>query len=96
MQTKKSLILADCNAKITELAGKIPIISGFATTSALNAVENKIFDVSDLVKKTDYDAEILDIKSKYFTTADYNRFTNENFDLKIKQKQLINRAFQDS
>ena len=39
-------------------------------------------------KKTDYDAEILDIKSKYFTTADYNRFTitNEKLDLKIKKK----------
>ena len=28
-------------------------------------------------KKTDYDAEVLDIKAKYFTTTDYNRFTNE-------------------
>ena len=26
-------------------------------------------------KKTDYDGEILDIKSKYFTTADYNGIT---------------------
>ena len=39
-------------------------------------------------KNTDYDAEILDIKSNYFTTADYNRFTitNEKLDLKIKEK----------
>ena len=37
-------------------------------------------------KKTDYDGEILDIKSKYFTKADYNRITYEKLDIKIKQK----------
>ena len=41
--------------------------------------------------KTDYDAEILDIKSKYLTTADYNRFSNEKLDLEIKQKGLISK-----
>ena len=30
----------DYNAKITEREGKIPFITGFATTSALTAVEN--------------------------------------------------------
>ena len=73
------------NAKITEVEGKILSISGLATTTALTAVENEIPDISDLVKKADYDAEILDIKSKYFTTADYNRFRKEKLDLKIKQ-----------
>ena len=47
----------------------------------------KIPDVSNFVKKTDYDTEISDIKSKYFTTANYNKFTNEKLDLKIKQKE---------
>ena len=28
-------------------------------------------------------AEILGVKSKYFTTAKYNKFTNENIDLKF-------------
>ena len=32
-------------------------ITGLATTSALNAVKNKIHNVSDLVKKTDYDGK---------------------------------------
>ena len=41
----------DFNAKTSEVEGKIPIISGLATTSALTAVENKIPDVSSLVKK---------------------------------------------
>ena len=44
----------DLNAKITEIEGLIPSITGLATNSALAAVENKIPDVSSLVKKTDY------------------------------------------
>ena len=39
------------NAKITEIEGKIPSITGVATNSALIAVENKIPDTSNLVKK---------------------------------------------
>ena len=64
---KKYLILVellkkqtDYNAKITEIEGKIPSITGLATIYALNLndVKNKIPDVSNLVKKTDYDAKI--------------------------------------
>ena len=40
----------DFNVKITEVEGKIPNISGLATTSALTAVENKRPDVNSLVK----------------------------------------------
>ena len=104
VQTKKSpdtsefVKKTDYNAKITELEGKIPSITCLATTAALTAVENKIPDVSNVVKKADYDTEILDIKSKYFTTADYNKFTNEKFDLKIKNKKdkLISLTLLDS
>ena len=46
---------ADYNAKIIEIEGKIPRISGLATNAALTAFENEIPDVSNLVKKTDYD-----------------------------------------
>ena len=35
-----------------------------AATSALTAVENKIPNISNLVKKTDSDAEISDIEKK--------------------------------
>ena len=38
----------DFNAKITEVQGKIPSISGLATSFALTAVENKIPDISRL------------------------------------------------
>ena len=76
----------DLNAKITELQSKIPIITGLATNSALTAIENKIPDVNNLVKKTDYDAKILDIEKKvtdhdhdkYITTSEFHKLTTEN------------------
>ena len=42
----------DYNAKITEIEGKIPSISGLATNAALITVENKITNINGLVKKT--------------------------------------------
>ena len=42
----------DCNAKINEIEGKIPSISGLATNTALTAIENKIPNIINLVKKT--------------------------------------------
>ena len=51
----------DYNAKITEIKSKIPSTSGLATTPAYTTVEKKIPDVSNVVKKTDYDAEILNL-----------------------------------
>ena len=40
----------------------MPIISGLATTSALTAVENKIFNVSNLVKKQIITQKLLKFK----------------------------------
>ena len=74
----------DYNARITEIEGKILSITRLATTTALNAVENKIPNNCYIVKKTFYDAKISDIKFKYFTTSGYNKFTNEIIDNKIK------------
>ena len=51
----------------------MPSISGLAANSALTAVENKIPDASNLVRKTDYDTKTSDIQNKYITTADYNK-----------------------
>ena len=58
----------------------------------LTTVVNKIPNASNFVKKTYYDEEILDIKSNYFTTADYDKFTNAKLDLKIKQKELVSKS----
>ena len=50
----------------------------------LTAVENRITNVSDLVKKIDYDVKIKIMEGKYFTASDYNKFTNKIIDAKIK------------
>ena len=65
---------ADYNAKTSQIEGKIPSITGLATTAALTPDENKIPNVSNLLKKTDYDAKILGIESDYFIIGDYNKF----------------------
>ena len=78
------------NTKISEVENKIPYTSNLVTTTILNTkiseVENKIPIVNGLVKKTDYDAKIKNIEGKYLTTVDYNKFTSDILDVKIKQK----------
>ena len=84
------------NAKINEEKGEIPSIAiTAATTSVFTTVENKIPNVSDLVKKKkkkNYDAEIKYIKDKYFTTFDYNNFMNNILDEKITTKKVVNES----
>ena len=63
-----------------------------AINTKIKEVDNKIPNLSSLVKKTDYDAKISDIQGKYFTTSDYNKFTGDIFDAKIKQKELVNKS----
>ena len=58
------LLKKDYNAKITEIESNILSIIGLAITATLTAVENKIPDVNNLVKKADSDAKELDIESK--------------------------------
>ena len=78
------------NVKINEIKNEIPSTTNLATTAALTTVENKISNVSDLVRKADYDAKISEMENQYFTTSDYNKFTNNTLDSKITQKKLIN------
>ena len=54
----------DLNVKITEVEGKIASINGLATRSALTAVENKMPEVSGLVKKTDFNTKVTGIEGK--------------------------------
>ena len=78
------------NAKLNEVKVEIPSITNLVTTVIITFTENKIPNVSDLVKKVDYDSEIKDIKNKYFTTSDYNKFTSTILDEKITAKNLVN------
>ena len=59
------------------------------TTTVLNTkiseVENKMSSVIGLVKKTDNDVKIKEIVEKYFTTADFNKFTSDILGVRIKQ-----------
>ena len=84
------------NNKISKAENKIPDTSGLATTDVLNIkigeVGNKIPDVSKLLKKTDCNTVIKDTNRKYFTTADYNKFTSNILDTDIKQKQLVSES----
>ena len=43
-------------------------------------------------KKTDYDAKILDIEFKDFTSAGYNKFTYQTVDAKIREKGLVHKS----
>ena len=49
---------ASLNAKVNEVKGEIPSIANLTTTSALANDENRIPNVSDLVKRVDCDAKI--------------------------------------
>ena len=64
----------------------MPSISGLATNTALTAVENKTPNVINLLTRINYDAKISEIDSKYFTTADYNKFTSQTLDEKINKR----------
>ena len=70
----------DYNAKISEIKGKIPSVSGLTTTSALTAVENKLPNVSNLVKETDYDTRISETE---------NKLTDHNHDNILLLQNLI-------
>ena len=75
----------------------MPSITSLATTSELTAVENKIPSVSNLVKKTDYNAKVSDIEKNitdHITTA-ANLVKKTDFDNKLSslnRKIVANKA----
>ena len=87
----------DYSPNITEIVNKINSTSGLATNSALAAVENQILNVSGLVKKTDYNLKISEIKKKitdhiyekYIITPEFNNLTPENCKARLKQADLL-------
>ena len=84
--------------------GKTPSITGLATNSELTTVENKILDVSCLVKKTDYNTKISEIENKvnhhnhdkYITTPEFNTVTADVFKARLAaQTDLIRKPEYD-
>ena len=51
----------DYNAKNKDIEDKVPDNTNLATTAALFAVEDKIPNTGDLVKKADYDTKMSEI-----------------------------------
>ena len=66
------------------------MVTGTVLNTKFSKVKNKIPVVSDLVKKTDYDAKIL--KGKCIAASDYNKFTNDILDANMKQQKLVNKS----
>ena len=75
----------------------MPNITGWATNSALNTVEDKIPNAISLVKRTDYNAKVNEIEKKvtdhnhdkYVTTPELNTLTAENVAARLAQANLV-------
>ena len=60
-----------------------------ATTTAVTTLENKIPNVRNLVKKTDFSTKISDIENKTTTDNDHDKYiTNKEF-CNLPQKMLL-------
>ena len=68
------------------MKGKIYSITGLATTPTLNAVGNRIPNVSEVVNKAYYNGNIFGIEAKYFIISDNNKFTNDILNTKTEKK----------
>ena len=68
---------ATLNAKINQVKSKISNTNNLATsttTTVLTAVENRIPNISNLVKKTDYNKKISEIENKITTDHDHDKY----------------------
>ena len=78
----------------------MPSINNLASTTALTAVENKIPDVSNLVKKAEYNTKLNKIEKKitdnshdkYITTPEFNKLTAERFAARLAQSNLVTKT----
>ena len=75
----------------------MPDVSNLATKTALTAGQNKIPNVSNLVKKTDYNTKVTEIENKltdhnldkYIDTSEFNKLAANIFNARIAQANLI-------
>ena len=66
----------------------------------LTAVQNKMPDVSNLVKKTDHDTKISEIEKevtdhdhdKYITSSEFSKLATENFVVILTQADFVTKA----
>ena len=77
-----------------------PGITNIAATIALAAAEDKIPNVSNLVKKSDYNTKISETEKKitgqdhdkYITTPGFNKLTAENVTARLAQVDLASKT----
>ena len=75
-------------------------ISNLGTTTALTTVENKIPNVSNLVKKTDYNTKVTEIEKKlnnhdhdkYIDTPEFNKLAGDVFNARLVQANLVTKT----
>ena len=53
-----NMLKTDYDSKISDIEGEIPNITGLATSTAFTAVENKIPNISNLVRKANSVAKL--------------------------------------
>ena len=58
----------------------------------MEKLTKNLSEVSDLFKKTGYNTKILDTETKSFTISDYNKFTSEILQTKIKEKRIVDKT----
>ena len=80
------------NVKIYEVKGIIPSITNLATTAPPIAVENKIPNVSNLVKTSDYNTKINETEKRKITDHDHskNYITKQELNYKISRSKFTN------
>ena len=69
-------------------------------TAIKSGLENKIHDLSCLVKKTDYNTKITEIEKKvtdhnhdkYITTSEFDNLTGKHFTARLAQANLVTKA----
>ena len=78
----------------------MPNITNLATTTALTAVESKVPNVSNLVKKTDYNPKISETENKittdhdhgkYIITQEFDKLTAKDFTARLAQINLASK-----
>ena len=68
---------SDLEKKISDAEVKIPSISGLVTSATLTAVYNKMPNIDNLVKKTDYNTKISDNR-KFKSKISTSKFSNKD------------------
>ena len=85
------------NAEINEVKGEIPNITNLTTTSGLIIIDMKVTSISNFVKKSNTKINEVEKKitddnhDKYINTLEFNKFTKENSDLRLKQENQTNK-----